>query len=143
VAFRWNPISGAFDYTNAMTADSSTYLIINRIASENILKTEVLSYTPIGQMKLANNNTTADDAFVVGVAMNNALAGQSVDVLLMGIINDPIFNVFPLNATIYLDINGGSTDIKPTLPGASSWTIVGRSYGNGEVFVNPSRPVFL
>ncbi len=143
MAFKWNPFTGTFDLTEAMTSDSSTYLIIQRIAAEDILRTDVLSYNALGQVKLANNNTTPDDAYVVGMALNDAPMGHLVDVLIMGIIQDPIFNAFPLNATIFLDVHGGSTDIKPLRPTATSYTVVGRSYGNGEVFINPLRPVFI
>jgi len=143
MAYRWNPFTGSFDFTDAMTADSSTYLIIQRVAAEPIVRTDVLAYNNIGQVKLANNNTTPDDAFVVGMALNSVNTGEIVDVLIMGIINDPAFNVFPLNSTIFLDTSGATTDTKPTSPAASSTTVVGRSYGNGEVFINPLRPVFI
>jgi len=101
MAYRWNPFTGSFDFTDAMTADSSTYLIIQRVAAEPIVRTDVLAYNNIGQVKLANNNTTPDDAFVVGMALNSVNTGEIVDVLIMGIINDPAFNVFPLNSTIF------------------------------------------
>ena len=143
MAYRWNPFTGSFDFTDAMTADSSTYLIIQRVAAEPIVRTDVLAYNNIGQVKLANNNTTPDDAFVVGMALNSVNTGEIVDVLIMGIINDPAFNVFPLNSTIFLDTAGATTDTKPTSPAASSTTVVSRSYGNGEVFINPLRPVFI
>ena len=143
MAYRWNPFTGSFDFTDAVTADSSTYLVIQRIAAEDIVRTDVLSYNAIGEVKLANNNTTPDDAFVVGMALNDASTGHLVDVLIMGVINDPAFNVFPLNSTIFLDTAGATTDVKPNTPSASSTTVVGRSYGNGEVFINPLRPVFI
>ena len=143
MSYRWNPFTGTFDFSDAMTADSSTYLIVQRIAAENIVRTDVLSWNSVGQVKLASNNTTPDDAYVVGMALNDALTGALVDVLVMGIINDPVFNTFPLNATIFLDTAGATTDIKPERPTATSTTVVGRSYGNGEVFINPLRPTFI
>jgi hypothetical protein len=143
MAYKWNPFTGTLDFNDSITADNSTYLVIQRIASESIIRTDVVAYNNMGEIKLANNNTTVDDAFVVGMALNNGNIGDLIDVLVMGIINDPIFNVFPLNSTIFLDTIGATTDVKPVPPSASSTTVVGRSYGNGEVFINPLRPVFI
>lgn len=124
-------------------SESSTYLVVQRFASEAILKFEVVSATGTTTVKLAHNNTTNDDAFAVGVALNDASIGQKVDVLIMGVISDPSFSVFPLNSTLFLDVDGGITDVKPTLPLAKSNTILGRSFGSGDVFINVQRPSFL
>jgi hypothetical protein len=103
----------------------------------------VVASTGTTTAKLAHNNTTADDAFAIGVAMHDAAVGQLLDILVLGVIQDPAFAVYPLNSTIFLDSDGGTTDVKPMQPSASSTTIIGRSYGNGEVFVNVERPVFI
>lgn len=129
--------------TKTPLSESSTYLIVQRFASEPILKFEIVSATGTTTVKLAHNNTTADDAFVVGMALNDANTGEKVDVLIMGVVSDPSFAVFGLNATLFLDVDGGITDIKPVLPAATSTTILGRSFGSGDVFVNVQRPTFL
>lgn len=124
-------------------SESSTYLVINRITVEPVLKTEIVAATGATTVKLAHNNTTSDDAFAIGMALNDADTGEKVDILIMGVINDPIFTAFPLNSTVFLDTDGGTTDVRPIRPSATSSTIIGRSFGNGEVFVNVQRPVFL
>lgn len=117
------------------TADNSTYLVIRRTVVENVLRTEIVCPTGVTTVKLAHNNTDANDAFAVGMALEDALAGEQVNILIMGIINDPIFQAFPLNSTVFLDTDGATTDVKPLAPSASSSTIIGRSLGNGEVFI--------
>ena len=132
-----------FGTSKASRAEASTYLILQRIVTEQVYRTEVVASTGTTTAKLAHNNTTPDDAFAIGVAMHDAAPGQLLDILVLGVIQDPAFAVYPLNATIFLDSDGGTTDTKPTQPLASSTTIIGRSYGNGEVFVNVERPVFI
>lgn len=124
-------------------SESSTYLVLTRTVTEQIYKLEIVCATGATTVKLAHNNTNANDAFAVGMALNDAAIGEKVDILIMGVVKDTALAVYPLNATIFLDTNGGTTDVKPTLPLAKSNTIIGRSLGNGEVFVNVQRPSFL
>ena len=132
--------------TKTPLSESSTYLVVSRKAAEQIYKTDIVSAITVSgetRVKLGANNLTANDAFALGMSLTDAAAGQMVDVLIMGVVKDDVFNAFPLNSTVYLDTDGGTTDIAPSLPLATSRTIIGRSLGSGEILVNVQRPLFL
>jgi hypothetical protein len=119
----------------------ASQLIVQRTAYEDILKGDcIVAHTTLGQVKLGTNDTTTSDASVLGVAMDDYLTGALVDVLLLGVISDAIFAVFPVNTHLFLDTSGGITDIKPT---TGYLTYIGKSLGGGEILVNPSAPLQL
>jgi hypothetical protein len=66
-----------------------------------------------------------------------------VDVLILGIITDPIFSVFPVNSTLFLDDLGGITDVTPTQPTKTHLTVIGKSLGGNDILVSVSPPVTL
>lgn len=75
---------------------------------------------------------------VLGVILNNALAGQLVTVVLFGIIYDPNFNWIPKNP-VYIG-NGGY--LTQTIPNTSVYQI-GKAIGPHTLFVYPSPFLLL
>jgi hypothetical protein len=75
---------------------------------------------------------------VLGVILNNALAGQLVTVVLFGIIYDPNFNWIPKNP-VYIG-NGGY--LTQTIPNTSVYQI-GKAIGPHTLFVCPSPFLLL
>lgn len=82
-------------------------------------------------------NGTYGDATVIGVASNSALVGEDVTIVIMGVIVDSIFNIFPVNTQLFLDIDGAMTDGR-VLSGFS--TLVAKSLGNGSIFITVREP---
>jgi len=123
-------------------AESSTYLVVRRLAKEHILRTECVTIFSDTEVKLAQNNTTSLDAVVLGMAVNDALPGEYVNIIVMGILKDSAFSVFGLRSNIFMDQDGSITDIRPVPPLANSYTIIGTYIGNNEIFINPVKPAF-
>lgn len=134
------------DHTATKTplSESSTYLVVQKIAEEPIVEFDLLYVTATGGVKISSNNTTLDEAFVLGMALQDKALGEKVDVLILGVVNDPIFSALALNKQLYLDINGALTDDVPTVLGGALYaTPIGRALGSGSVLVNIGRPLTL
>lgn len=125
-------------------SESSTYLVTNKIAEENIFEFDLVYISTSGKVKVATNDGNINESFVLGMALRDTIIGDNVDVLIFGIIKDSMFNAFALNRSIYLDVSGGLTDEVPLYgSGALYSTPIGRSLGNGEVLINIGRPLAL
>jgi hypothetical protein len=126
--------------TGGGTTDSAVKLAVSRIASEDILSGDALKADSPTNVSLADASGTFQDSVVLGFAGNDALAGQTVTVILMGVISNAAFSVFSLNSPVFLDTVGGITDTKRT---SGFHTVCGTSLGGTEVFVRVSQPVAI
>lgn len=131
------------DRATSGSGGSSSGLIVPKYASEQIFKTDIVAMSGSTTVKVAHNNTNFDDSFALGMALNDASIGDPVNVMIMGQYSDLSFSAFPLNSTIFLDTDGGMTDVKPTRPLSGSVTILGRSFGNGDIYINVTRPIII
>jgi len=123
-------------------AKAST-LVITRVATGSILRGDLVRATSSNHVGVADPTSTLASANVLGMAQNDALDGEDVEILILGILSDPIFSVFATNTILFLDDLGGLTDVKPTKPSKNYLVIVGKALGGNEVFVNISTPVAL
>lgn len=80
-----------------------------------------------------------ENALSVGVTLNTATAGNKVEVLSFGILEDPFFN-FPVNDVLFLAVGGAITNVAPT---SGIRTIIGKSLGVGSIFISVQEPVIL
>lgn len=125
-------------------SESSTYLIVQKTAEEAILEFDLVYVTNTGGVKVATNNGVADEAFVLGMALQDKAIGEKVDVTVLGVVKDPMFSALALNKSVYLDVSGGLTDDVPTIAGGALFsTPIGRALGSGEVLINIGRPLAL
>jgi hypothetical protein len=125
-------------------SESSTYLIVQKIAEEPIVEFDLVYVTATGGVKVSDNNLGSNEAFVLGMALADTAIGIKVDVLILGVISDPIFAALALNTPIYLDTGGALTDdIPKKINGANYATPIGRALGSGSVLISVSPPLTL
>ncbi len=129
-------LDGLIDASLIPAAPASS-LQLTRIAQEAITKGDNVYSVSNTHVGVADYNLTLAKAMVLGVAANDALAGENVLVVVLGVINDSIFNIFAVNRPLYLDAAGGMTDEKPT---AGYLVPVGKSLGSGYIIINPGYP---
>lgn len=115
-------------------------LVVDRIASEDILRGDFVCATTINHVGLAAQDTTIDKALVMGAALNDANSGENVEVLLIGVLSDALFSGFSVNDLLFLDTDGAITNTKPT---NKYLTIVGRALGNNEILIFIQQPTVL
>lgn len=108
-----------------------------KIASEAITIGDVVYAVDDTHVGLAQFNSTQAKATVHGVAISNAAIGENVLVVLMGRIVNSIYNIFPVNKILYVDIDGGITDVRQT---NGYLTPIGRSLGGGAIMVQVGYP---
>lgn len=135
--------TGKIDNSFIPATGKSATLVVDRIATGSILRGELVRPTTPGHVGVADPALSIDEASVLGIALGDALDTETVEVLILGVISDPIFSVFAVNSILFLDDSGGVTDIKPTKPLKNYLTIVGRALGSNEIFINVSQPVTL
>lgn len=82
---------------------------------------------------------TVDNATVFGITSTAGLAGENVQVIEFGEVEDASFN-FPLNAPLFLGANGKVTDVPPV---TGVLTQIGHSLGAGKIFLNIQDPICL
>jgi len=121
----------------------ATKVAVERIAHGDILSGDLVRAFSPNYVTLADPTTDADSANVLGVAITDALDGNTVKILVFGIVTNPIFNVFAVNDILFLDDLGAITNVKPTLPSSKYQTSIGKSLGGTEIFVNIMPPIKL
>jgi hypothetical protein len=117
-------------------------LTTTRIATTAISALRILKFDSGTHVSYATNDSTYGDSFAIGIALNSAIIGGTVEILLFGALNDPFFS-YPVNENLYLDSNGGITNIAPSLPSASFLVKIGSSMGAGSIFIKMEQPISL
>ena len=114
--------------------------VVDRKAAVTILRGDVVRASSLDFVSLADASTTQINATALGVALNDAAVNSDVEVLVLGIIADPIFSVFAVNDLLYLDVDGGLTNVRRL---SGYLTPVGKSLGGNEIFINVGQPLKL
>jgi len=125
------------------TVERAAKLTITRIAAEPILTGEPVYSSSTGFVSVADPTGTSHEANVLGIAMSDANTNDSVDILILGVISDPIFSVFSPSSPLFLDDNGGVTDVRPAFPAKNYLTILGKSLGGNDIFISIASPLAL
>lgn len=141
---RFDPINGAL-YLPQQSGSSvfSTFagsLKVTRTASVDIASGDALYAVSATHVGLADAASTTDKALVFGFAMETVLAGSDVDVMLMGVLVDPIFSIFSVNTPLFLDETGGITDTRRT---SGFHVVIGKALGANQIFVSIKDPTII
>ena len=96
-------------------------------------------YKTLSGVSGGNNNTTIDEATIIGVSITAATDGNKVKYKIIGNYTDSSF-AFPLNDPLYLGVNGSITNVPPT---TGFRTQIGYSKGLGEIFISIQEPIIL
>lgn len=122
----------------------SSKLMIERVAGEDIVFGEIVTSSDnFGEVILADANTNAKSATVLGVATQTKNATETIEILVLGVFYDPAYSAFPVNSQLFLDLDGAITNDRPTSPSRKYLTNIGKSLGGGEVLINPANPIQL
>jgi hypothetical protein len=114
------------------------------VAGEDIIYGEIVTSSDnFGEVVLADANTTAKAATVLGVATQTKNATETIEILVLGVFVDAAYSAFPVNAQLFLDLDGAITDDRPISPSRKYLTNIGKSLGGGEVLINPANPIQL
>lgn len=142
MAFRYNPITGNLDVIAEQQAGEAARLVISRIASVNIAAMKLVKSDSATHVSIATSQGTFEDSEVLGLALASVVAGQLVDILIFGAIQDASFS-FTLNDPAFL---GGSGQVRQTVPAAPTDTHsvrVGKAIATDELFLNITQPIVL
>jgi len=118
-------------------AEGAVKLELKLIATSGISKLDIVtldSNTHCSKSTFASANT----ANAIGIALNAATAGNTVNVLLFGVLEDPSLT-FSLNDLLFLKSDSTITDIGTSTLG-EFLVEVGKSLGAGSMFVNIKTP---
>lgn len=111
---------------------------VTKIANEPIAKYDLVnldSQTTAIKAKI----DTYDKAVVAGLAVNSAATGTEVEIVVFGVIEDPIFG-FTVNKPLFLSSSSVSTDTPHNTSG-KFLTKIGKSYGSGAIFIDINDPI--
>ena len=99
--YAFDPITGGLVPTEppqeAVQAVVQTYT-----ASVTISAMKMLVADDATHVQPASNNTTVENARTLGIALNAAIAGDDVDVLMFGTVTDGSFSGIVLNKLVFL-----------------------------------------
>ena len=122
------------------TAAFAGALKVTRVASVAISLGDAVYAISSTHVALADASNTVAEAMVFGFALNSASPGADVDVLILGVLGDPIFSIFSVNSPLFLDEVGGVTDLKRT---TGYHVVIGKALGGNQIFVSIKDPVVI
>lgn len=141
MSWKLNPFTGGYQYSSDESAEeslSANRLEINKIATGPVGYLQLVTLISTTNVSISGVDSR-ENATVFGLALNSAIDGEVVRILLFGHYDDPLLT-FGLNESLFQDMNGDLTTVATTIVG-ENWARVGRSYGDGSVFISPESPV--
>ena len=143
MGYKWNPFTGTLDYVAdaAITVEdalSAKTLILEKIASENVSALKAL-YLDTNTTCRHASNVSEIEGTVIGIALNSAIIGGNVRILVFGLLDDPFFN-FTLNDRIFLGTNGELINYQPV---SGVLTGIGYGLGSGSIQISIDKPTIL
>lgn len=132
----WTLEGKLFDGSSVIASEK---LVKTFTAGETISALKLVYLSASNTIKTALPSSTYGEATAIGVAINGASTGGSVDVQLFGVMNDPSFG-FAANALLFLSTSGS---IVSTAPSSTFLTRVGYGLGSGAIFLNLEKPIVL
>lgn len=118
-------------------------VVITRKANEEILRGQLVRASSPNYVEIADPTMDLDSANVLGIALTDVVQHDDVEIQILGIMTDALFNIFGPNDPLFLDEDGGITNVKPTVPGKNYLTDIGKSLGGGDILVLIQKPVAL
>lgn len=110
-----------------------------KVAAENISAIKLLTLDNPTDVSLSTSDGSCPEATVFGVSRTSGSTGDNIEVITAGVLYDSSFN-FPVNAPLFLGINGTITDTAPT---TGYLTQIGTSGGPGLINININPPIEL
>jgi len=140
VSWKLNPFTGKPQYveTSADESLSAKRLEIDKIATGSVDFLDLVTLISTTNVKTSSVDTK-QNATVFGLALNSAINGAVVRVLLFGHLEDVSLS-FALNESLFQNSLGKLTGTATTIVG-EYWSRVGRSYGSGSIFIDPEPPI--
>lgn len=140
MSWKLNPFTGKPQYveTSADESLSAKRLEIDKLATGSVAFLDLVTLVSTTHVETSNVDTK-QNATVFGLALNAAIDGELVRVLLFGHFED-VSLTFALNESLFQDASGSLTSIATTIVG-EYWSRVGRSYGPGSIFIDPEAPI--
>ena len=89
-------------------------------------------------LSLANNNVDFQQAYVIGISRTSATDGNDLQYKIIGKFQDSSLS-FAIGSQIYLDVNGGLTDVAPT---TGFRVAIGVAINSG-IQINIEEPIIL
>lgn len=137
MAYTLNPFTG--DLIPSITdAISAKTLILEKEASENISALKLVYLDSSLSCSLADNSISGK-VNSCGISINAGILGDTIKILSFGILEDASF-LFGVNEPLYLDINGGLTNVPPT---TGYLTKIGYGLGAGSIYIKIEKPITL
>jgi hypothetical protein len=110
---------------------------ITKFASENISKFDLVNLDTQTTARKAIVDSYGESV-VAGMAIEGATIGQSFKMIVFGLYEDPTFS-FPINLPLFLNTDSTITSTPISTTG-KFLTKVGKSYGDGAVFIDIDDP---
>ncbi len=124
--------------TIEVTSSSAQRLEAGFIAAQLVTALRLVAISPSGLATLADKSDFSLSK-VLGISLNTANTGETVNVLLFGKIEDAFFT-YPANTVLYLSTVGSITSIVPSI---GTLTRIGYSLGVGAIFIKIEEPIDL
>lgn len=142
MGFKFNPTTGQLDISGG--SGSAAPVVMNqvkdsRIAGENGSALKLVYSDFTGEVFVASNTGSYDEARVLGVALTAFTSGNNVEILTYGFLMDLSFN-FTANDELYLDSLG---NISTTVPLTGHRVPVGYALSATEIFIDIREIVIL
>lgn len=141
MSWKLNPFTGSYQYSNDRTSQeslSANRLEIDKIATGAVGYLQLVTLISPTNVSISNVDNR-ENATVFGMALNDAVDGEVVRILLFGHYDDALL-AFGLNESLFQDKDGNLTTVATTIVG-EHWSRVGRSYGDGSIFISPESPI--
>lgn len=126
--------------TSSLYSAQAGSLVVTRKANSALVKGDAVYAISTTHVDLATADSVITNAMVFGFALADAAISADVDILILGVLEDPIFSVFTLNSPLFLDVSGGITDIKRT---TGYHVMVGKALGSNQIFVDIKDPLVI
>lgn len=129
------------DMIPTTTLAKATKVVIVRKCSQPIAKGDLVSPFTSGYVQLSDSKLTLEEAYSLGVALQDGDAEDDIEILVFGIMVDTLFSVFAVHDLLFVDEDGAITNEKPdSTLGHKFQTPVGKALGGNEVFINVGMP---
>ena len=128
---------------NSGFVSEAQWLVINKTAHTNIPKYSFVVFRNTDEIQLSTAMGNYSEAKAVGIAITEGLQGQTVRVLLLGLVEDLNYFNFPANTLLFLGSNGEFTITPPDPDNVNYSVVVGEIVSPGVLSVKIREPIGL
>lgn len=121
-------------------SDTAKRLTITRKLTSTTSPMKFVKADSPTHVSVGQSNTVFGDAQIVGLTLNAGDAGDDVEILVMGVVEDPVFSGMNINEPLFLTTNGSSSQVPPN---AGFSKEVGYHLGGNQIFVSLKPTIIL